>query len=260
MPPRVVPPRDNRAPHAIWHFQQEDFDAIIGGHSKDNLVENVLAFRIANQLSVGNPEADVENYYRRRYPERYYLASGPNQTFPPPEKERTALDEIGLKNKLWAKAKAKLVGKDEAAARATICAGCPSNVTVHEITICSPCVAQLNRDALILSGNRAANPDLRFCNALQHDNRVAVWMADENLDRSKKFIAAAPAQCWLRDDGVFPVATEVSDMSQPIAQDFERTPSGDDLIAAGRMWSLDPNPPREKQSIGPDDVGEMPPL
>lgn len=211
MSARRIPPRDPKAPHALWTFYQEGWDVPVTGHSRANLLDNILRFRLDNGLDVGQPEEELENQLRYRHPGFYPQTREVNITDEALDKKaRSALDEVRLTNKLWTKfdtdqakagKRAQRVRRDEAEARAEVCAACPANTKVSGITSCSPCVANLNREALILSSNqRTKQTNLAFCASLLHDNRVAVWMPKEALGRSlSKINAETPALCWLRE-------------------------------------------------------------
>lgn len=213
MPTRAIPPRSKQAPHAIWHYIQPGYSRPVEGFSLADLIKNLIEFRIANNLDIGRPEEDVEDFIRLNWP-GLATRTPDAPTVDGRKKPRTLLDEIRLTNKLWSKGETKFERKDEAERRALICEKCPRNVKIQRVTSCSPCVAQLNRDAVILSGNRKTGRKIAFCKGLRHDNRVAVWLPKEKLSQSMKRISAAPRQCWL-----WPLTTQTASPEQDLQQD-----------------------------------------
>jgi hypothetical protein len=199
MPVRRIPPRNAKAPNAIWHYIQPGFERPIEGHSLLHLLKNIIAFRIDNTLDVGDPEKDVEDYIRSKWP---HMAPVPREV---PDSEirkspqRTLLDQIRATNKRWSfnPDHIGLVDAATADARAKICSQCGENVKINSVTSCAPCVSDLDRTNVILTNNHQTESKVQYCKSLHHDNRTAAWMPKERLEHSLKRVEQAPSHCWL---------------------------------------------------------------
>lgn len=201
MPTRVVPPRDSRAPHSTWHYYQPGFVEPIQAQGYEDLIKAIENFRLRNEIEMGDPEKDVQNYLRHRYP-RLSKPIGPDKAKKSPAMARTSrtlIDEVRLWSKLAKQRAWKNIPQKQANKRSAVCINCPSNRPVNEITHCTPCVSALNRTQVILTQGKAPADPIGICTTCMQDNRVAVFMPKEELERSLKWVEETPKECWLRE-------------------------------------------------------------
>lgn len=197
MPTRVVPPRHDKVP-TPWHYPQtlpDDSIHIVPGVTYEALVKNVMQYRIDNDLPLGDPPQDVKNYTDNK---RIHARTTKPIPKTKPPKIRSGLDKVRLWHKLAKNTPFKPVQPATATARSNVCLECPMNVPVASVTSCGPCITKLKRDATILTQNKPNPKGLAICRNLWQDNRVAAWIPEEQLERSKQLVnAETPDFCWV---------------------------------------------------------------
>lgn len=192
--PGVVPPG------GFYFFSGE---SKIIAPTLEDLITAVTNDRINNNHPIGNPALDINEAICSNFPasciEMVSDCAAEERDLASPL-GRTLLDSVRLTTKLGA-AKAgetKLETREVASDRSAICLNCPENVPVQAITTCTPCVAELDRQALLIRQNNPIPIGLGICRATFQDNRFAVYMPDEALTRSKRKLDDTPDFCWLR--------------------------------------------------------------
>lgn len=102
----------------------------------------------------------------------------------------------------WVKSGMKLVEKNEADRRASICAGCHNNKPSTELKGCSGCKAAILfpfRKAIIGSRSTMHEQKLTTCQICGCDLKIKVWMPFESLGYDEHDHNAYPSFCWLKE-------------------------------------------------------------
>lgn len=188
---RVVPPFPGWAIPQGW--PNSSVAPYIKGNSYENLIEQIVDYRIANDEPIGQPEKDIEDFFALAHPNTRLLKPVPRESAKP----KTLRERVTS----WAANRYQqgftLVSQETAEARAKICASCPQNVEWSDN--CAPCMANARRQILIINQGNTVAENLGACNVCGHANMAAVWLPDEGLTRSKLFKDETPALCWLRE-------------------------------------------------------------
>ncbi len=215
MPPQVVPSRHPDAPNHPWHYFQPGYDKPLVAHSEGEMLKVIEDFRIANDLPMGDPAVDLENYRRHlntrlpRQPRGIVRGKTPAppagraalvRTKPQIKRadQRTFIDKIRTWVKLQKNRKWTPVEPEVANARAAICVSCPKNEALKKTTLCSPCISAVKRDIVILTNNKKVDARLGACRAVNQANSIAVLAPKEELGRSLQLVDETIPECWLR--------------------------------------------------------------
>lgn len=183
-----------------WNYIEgcnEKFEGgdVIRGGSYDELLENIMEYRVANNLPVGNPRLDAEKQICARYPTQckgYSPYTDPNI---PQAREIRMIDRIAR----WAasiidKAGRRKVRPEEAERRAEICTHCDQNV--NWLSGCTGCVKNAERLCALIRGSSESSKQtaLRACRILGHCNRTAIWLDLEFINKADSL----PNHCWAK--------------------------------------------------------------
>jgi len=186
-------------PPGGWHYPQaiEHSDPVRLTASRPyDLIQVIRQFRIDNGiLPLGNPEADLIDYYIQNYPTHVLGLKKDGR----PEKAHRVGNTLRLLDRVaqWAHRITGMQGlqyvyQDEANQRAQICLGCPKNRNWRTCSACSDLTGTTDRRINVLLGSRARFPGLLGCQSCSHDNTLAVWLKN-GLTRGTD----APDNCWV---------------------------------------------------------------
>lgn len=191
----MIPPRGH-------HYIQDG--TMIKGYSAANIVDKIGQFRIANQIDYGNPQEDYEAYLCSEFPrlcapsydegEAEAMADDTPSQVP-------ALDEVRRWAKLTAYRRSKwgqLETTETAEARSQTCSTCPLHKEIRSLSLCNPCISELDRQSVLLREGRKLNTNPGYCSATFQDNRSAVFLPKAGLERSLERVEETVPECWLR--------------------------------------------------------------
>lgn len=165
------------------------------------VIEALMSYRLENNLPVGSPEADLEEFVCATYPT--WCRRTPDA--PRPLKERVPARNvdlvIGWANELYTKVgRLQLIPQKEAEERATTCRACP--LQMNWSSDCPPCVTSAQRLLSILRQGKdtaaAQDGQLKGCAAFGWDNRTACHIDRQHLPPQPN--PNAPAECWMRKE------------------------------------------------------------
>lgn len=170
-------------------------DTRLEGSDRESLISILTDFRVANHLPIGDPGKEVDRQLGARSPIYHPPQTAPTKAIPP----GTLLERVRdwLANRYSTLNRLRFVNSVEANRRAAICARCPKNIEWR--SSCVPCVAEVERNVVIVGGNRRSKVEgLMACAIAGHENNVAVWLHPDHLKHATKFKTKLPRKCWLR--------------------------------------------------------------
>ena len=181
-------------PPGGWHYYQSDTK--ITGYSYADLLKSVESYRSENHLTSGDITGDVNGYICSNWPQ---FCHGVDMVAITSIDAQTATGDLMNDIQTWAKNILQsqephpLVLDALAEQRAQICRRCPSNVNWRGG--CGACVASTERVCVSVRQARdtASTPVLGGCALMRHDNRTAVFMDRNQIQRSTNI----PAECWV---------------------------------------------------------------
>jgi hypothetical protein len=196
-----------------WHFFDGD-GTKVEGNSHDELVKNVIQYRISNNFPTGNPEVEVDTQICARQPsvcgagyQEANFTDAPAKLYGQPLKRRL-IDRIAqwTANRTSRLGAVHYVPAEEAQRRAAICAACPQNTLTWKSEAtkdCAPCRERISaleiQSFKLKKGNQLPiEKRLGACRALGHINEVAIWLEEPQLRHRKYFLNDTPSVCWLR--------------------------------------------------------------
>lgn len=192
----VVPPQAEGEPQG-WRYPQEirDHKQWIEGSDYNGLITKVTKFRIANNISLGNPENDIDAYYCNRWPN--YCAPTAGRLPPPRTQPRTFRERVTswAANRYEHAGAIALVNQETADSRAAICAECPYNKTWREG--CPPCIEQTDRTLVLIRQAKTTNPSIMGCIVSGQDNTTAAFLPEKFLRHRNKFEKELWPKCWM---------------------------------------------------------------
>lgn len=184
-----------------WHYMQGRFRINAEGH--EELIQNVIEWRVQNGTPVGDVESDVESYICSHFPDQCHPEfRGIKKTIMqiPPKANNRFIDKLtqwGLSIKNL-KESQDLVTDAEANRRGESCINCIHNVSWENQ--CKPCVANGLRLFTLIRKNRdsAHWRKLSACNLFNHCNRTAIFLNKDLIPMND----AAPDHCWIRKEKI----------------------------------------------------------
>jgi hypothetical protein len=175
-----------------WHFIQNN--AKISGLDYFDLLTNVQQWRLENHLPVGDVKLEVDAFICNTYPLQCHDTTEvpASITFVP--QNNSKLEAL---TQWYVTTRAKnpiIVFQTQAEQRAEICVGCPFNREWKNS--CPACVSNVERMGAFMRQGRDVSQfrKLGQCSVLSQDNRTAVWLGDNALDKSSDVIP----NCWLK--------------------------------------------------------------
>lgn len=179
-----------------WNYPQDypQGQSMRQGGDFEELVADVLRFRIDNNLPIGDPAADVADYTRQKSPQndlRRKPGAGFQKSFARPI--TPLVERMKDQMHLLSTKQVARVDIDEADRRAKACIGCPQNIEWK--STCSSCNADIAYRGDLVRGRTQYQYDgqLRGCRLHALLLKTAVWQADGLPERH----AQAPVKCWL---------------------------------------------------------------
>lgn len=184
-----------------WHYKCDAYRIPHKGElpNPKEVISGIMTYRLENNLPVGDPEGDLEEYVCANFPA--WCRRAPGEPIPVQTQQGTRNVDLVLMwaNEFYTKVgRLQLVPQKEADERAAICASCP--LQMDWANDCPPCVTSAQRLMAILrqgkdtiEGNLGG---LRGCHAHGWDNRTAVHIDKQHLPPQAN--PNAPAQCWMR--------------------------------------------------------------
>lgn len=193
----VVPPLDAGG----FHFNQNIPGGMIRNitaSTKDELIREVLKFRVDNSLEIGNPELEIDEYLCGLWPHLCAnLLPRPADESPKGKTQRQRTTNWRYNRYAQAQGIEKRESQEVADARAEICAGCEYNVDNKDN--CSPCVAANDKALFVLRGGKSTKMKVGGCAILGQDNETAAFLPQELLTYKKQYQDQLPSYCWLKD-------------------------------------------------------------
>lgn len=188
-------------PPGGWRFPRPDGSLITGGDVFD-LAKKVSDYRIINNIPLGDPESEIQDFLCRQNP---HPPCGPaNRPQPKPGVKAKGVMVARFLNAMaqWM-VHGGHVEQEEAERRAEICAGCPWNTFLDDAA-CFGCFG-LTEKVMKIIGNRKTRMDdsLRFCGLCGCSNAVSAFVPMDILARAHK-LDEFPADvgggvpCWKR--------------------------------------------------------------
>ncbi len=180
-------------PPGGWHYLENETK--ISSWSKDSLVTELTEYRIANNLPLGSPQNDIENYVCTNWP-HFCLGPKPAQLARRKAKKIhiSTVDRIAgwINSRLLRKH--ELETQDVAERRAAVCLDCPKNIPIPGH--CSPCNAERKRKLTLLTEGKKVPQKLGYCNATYQANEGAIWLPKETLRLPENKEDLDP-KCWM---------------------------------------------------------------
>lgn len=173
-----------KLPRGQWEFEQDGhvFTAMTPGL----LIEEVRAYRVANNLSTLNLTNEVVLALIKTHPEVGNAPVGqPEALEPPPE---TLSDRVLTWMRQYSGPAPKYAHAIDSFQRVKICAKCPQNVHVYG--------EGMERLLLLLTrGSSLRDDGLGGCACFEHHNKLAVILSDY---KGKSPTGEVPAECWAK--------------------------------------------------------------
>jgi len=190
-------PKENIVPPGGFHYVEQG--TRIESHSYQALADELLKYRLANKIPVGNPLKDVFDTVCTRWP--HFCSDAPHPTLSTgegtvPLASRVTQWMANLYRSARTTAVAdNFVSQGEADRRSAVCRQCPQNVEWR--MGCSSCVASTKQIGYTYrAGRRAAGePSLRACNVLEQENATAVWIKAPPTMTTEQ-ARTIPPFCW----------------------------------------------------------------
>lgn len=159
-------------PPGYWRYPRPDGSFIIGGDFFD-LVNRVSEFRIINQLPLGKPEEEIQDWLCRNT-ESPCRPAAPAKPEPGRKAKGRDVARFVKAVLLWGIA-AETVSQEEADRRAEICAGCRFNVEIDDVN-CFGCFGMASKiiQAIGSRSTRFSNL-LKFCGVCGCSNEISCF-------------------------------------------------------------------------------------
>lgn len=182
-------------PPGGWHYYQSDVR--LTGHSYENLIANLEAYRAENHLESSDAEGDINSYICSNWP---HFCHGVDMVSVTSVNVQSAsmdlLNDIQMwaKNILHSQKPHPLVTDELAEERAKTCAACKFNTTWQ--SACGACVNATQRLSASVRQGRDVHhsANLGGCSLMRHDNRTAVFLDRDCLNAS----SGLPDNCWVK--------------------------------------------------------------
>lgn len=204
--PQESPPGYFRYPrHPDRPLTTNPADFIWGGDLQD-LIAKIHAFRVTNQLPLGDPESECQDWLCR--------VAGAVGRPANPAKRAPGVKASGAMVARFLSAmvawgiKGGSVTQEEAERRASICAGCKFNVQIDDAALCLGCFGLAARVMQIIGDRRSKLDDsLQFCGACGCSLKVVPFVpldilnrahlnSDFTTDTGQTEADGAPIPCW----------------------------------------------------------------
>jgi hypothetical protein len=187
-------------PPGGFHFPLENAPTLEAS-SFEELQAQLLKFRVDNNLPVGDPRKDIQEYVLTNYPA---YASSVSAEAPKVDEDALAKNQrervsVWASNRYAMRAggHTELEPRQVAEDRAAVCESCPHNQPF--VDDCHSCVEHLSRTLFLLrQGGTTGNAGKLFaCDITGQDNLTAAYLPEKMLAHRKKFASELPDYCWL---------------------------------------------------------------
>lgn len=192
-------------PSGYWRFPRDpssprrDEQAMIYGGDLDTLVARISEYRIINEIPLGDPRAEAEDFLCRET-NAECLPVRPRGFFAGMLVKGEDLARFVSALAAWMTS-ADVVPQEEAERRAEICLGCKFHSNLSESS-CAGCYGLAGRIAGIIGGRKTRlDSDLKFCGICSCSLQVVVYAPLRILDRAHK-LSSFPSNvgdgnpCW----------------------------------------------------------------
>lgn len=184
-----------------WHYKDETGLRIpLRGElpGAKEVISAIMSYRLENNIPVGDPQRDLEDYVCKNFPTWCRKGSGSPPINVNPVQGRNVDLVITWANALYnTQGRLQLVPQREAEQRATICEQCPAQMMWEND--CPPCVTSAQRLLSILRQGRdtavGQASTLHGCSLYKWDNRTAVHIDKVHLNTPE---VGAPPPCWAK--------------------------------------------------------------
>lgn len=198
-------PKANIVPPGGFHFvdRSNGEEHRIVGSSYQDVAEQVLRYRLANKLPVGQPLDEVFGYVCNNWPHFCSSASVPVPS-PVSVKPSFTVGVMQWMARLWERQAAsprQLVSDTEAARRANICRGCPLQKDWADYG-CASCVSSIRQKGYVFrAGRETGLKGVTGCRLLVQDNTTAVFADLASLpDVPVEVREQMPNNCWRKNN------------------------------------------------------------
>jgi hypothetical protein len=184
-----------------WHYKDPSGYRIpLKGElpNPQEVIAALMEYRLENNIEVGSPEGDLEEYVCSTFPTWCRREAGTPQPIQTVPGRRNVDLVIGWANHLYVHVgRLQLIPQKEAEERANICKNCPMQMEWSRD--CPPCVTSAQRLLSILRQGKdtavAQNGEVRGCQVYGWDNRTACHIDKQHLPPPNP---NAPPACWMR--------------------------------------------------------------
>jgi hypothetical protein len=192
-------PKDSLIPPNGFHFKSDDL--YIEGSSYQDVAEKLLRYRLENNVSTGNPMAEVLDYICNSWP-HFCSDTSPisplNMKPAPSLTARVTAWMASLYRTLrGTNISESYVDQGEANRRAAICLACPFHVEWRRG--CSSCIEGTQRVGYTFRGGRQAAHEAKLmsCSILGHEAKTAVWVKTPPPPTTEQH-SDLPTNCWMK--------------------------------------------------------------
>lgn len=192
-------------PAGYWRFELPNGTLLYGG-TLDDLVEKLHSFRINNNLDLGDPSAEIQDYLCRQTPGPKCVPANPAKPLPGVKASGGMVARFISAMIAWMKSD-QAISQEEADERSELCGSCSFNAPIDDLA-CFGCFGILAKIAQVI-GNRKTRLDssLQHCSICGCSNAIQVWAPMDVLSRVHKFEDfpdnigindgnGVPVKCW----------------------------------------------------------------
>lgn len=193
-------PKEGIIPPGGHHYieRHQGTETKIVGHSYQDVAEQLLKFRIANKIALGQPLDDVRGFVCTNWP-HFCTDNQPMVATRTTSEPSFTVAVMQWMATLWdrqARVPKNLVGDAEAQRRAAICQGCPLQRDWADYG-CGSCVASVRQKGYVYRAGRETGIKITGCAVLKQDNTTAVFAHPDALpEATEAQRASLPHQCW----------------------------------------------------------------
>jgi hypothetical protein len=192
-------PKTGIIPPNGFHFVEKHgtVERKITGSSYTDVAEQLLRYRIANKIPVGQPMDEIVAYVCGTWP-HFCTATAP-QVHPKTSEPAFTIAVMEWLKRLWERQAARpqtLAGDGEVARRAAVCHGCSFQKDWADYG-CGSCVSSVRQQSYVFRAGRETPQKVTGCSILKQDNNAACFAPASSLpDATEAQRAALPSYCW----------------------------------------------------------------
>jgi hypothetical protein len=195
-------PKTSIVPPGGHHFIERHNGAEhkITGSSFIDVAEQLLRFRVANKIDVGQPLDEVNAYVCETWPHFCHAASP--QVMPKTSEPSFTVAVMAWMKQLWerqAHVPRPLESETVANRRAEICHGCPLQRDWADYG-CGSCVSSIRQQSFVFRAGKEPHRKVTGCSILKQENNAACFANVSSLpDMTPEQRAALPNHCWRKN-------------------------------------------------------------